>query len=96
MRISMFGTLLGAKRVDYETWQHVNLYVAVSVKNGDGKQSQKYQFKEGFHDYEKCKTLIGQTIEIEGDMETNDKGEQTVSVVSIKALTGSVKKLANA
>jgi len=96
MQVQMTGTLLGTKKVDFENWQHVNLYILVSVKNGDGQQSQKFKFQKAFSEYEKYVTMIGQTIEIEGELESNDKGDQTIAVTSIVPIAGNIKKLAKA
>jgi len=96
MRITMNGTLMGTKKTDYETWQHVNIYLLVKVKGGEGQMTNKYKFMDGFQDYDRYKKMIGSTVQCEGDMEVNDKQEQTISIVSMSSIAGSVKKMATA
>lgn len=84
MQITMSTVLTGSKRVDFENFQHVNLFIQVNVKNGDGLMTQQVRFKNGFHDYERVKSLIGKTVEIEGQLETKDGRDHTIEVTSLR------------
>lgn len=83
MQVQMTGTLTGSKRVDFEKYQHVNLFVAVGVKNGDGTMSQQMRYVPGFNRYEEIKAMIGKTVVIEAKLETKDGRDQTIEVLSL-------------
>ena len=85
MKVEMSGMLAGAKKVDFESYQHANLYLLVSVKNGVGQQTQKFKYPGGFSDYEKLTEFVGGNVNIVGDLQTDDKGLPTVIVKSISA-----------
>ena len=85
MQVEMNGMLAGAKKIDFESYQHANLYLLVSVKNGVGQQTQKFKYPGGFTEYEKLTGLVGGNVNIVGDLETDDKGSPTVIVKLIAA-----------
>lgn len=84
MQITMSTVLTGAKRVDFEKYQHVNLFIQVNVKNGDGLMTQQVRYQAGFSDYERIKSLIGKTVEIEAEMSTKDGRDQSLEVLAIR------------
>ncbi|WP_305967582.1 hypothetical protein [Marinobacter salsuginis] len=83
MQVQMTGTLTGAKRVDFEKYQHVNLFVAVGVKNGDGTMSQQMRYEPGFNRYEEVKAMIGKTVKIDAELVTKDGRDQSLSVIAL-------------
>ncbi len=86
MQVTMTTVLMGAKRVDFEKFQHVNMFIQVGVKGGDGSMSQQVRYEKGFHDYERIKGLIGKQVEIEAELQTKDGRDQSMEVIAIRPI----------